>query len=408
MSGIDLTPAAARRALEQIEDPGRDDAAVIERYATVVWSHLIEPGDSVAGRLVGALGAAGALDAVGAVAGSGLLLAPDLIGGLVSPRELAEGRKRWMPRLSERAVLDTLRVAHARGVSLATRADAHWPRQLDDLGAHAPLTLWARGDVAALARLRPSVALVGARAATSYGDHVAMELAADLAGGGIPVVSGGAYGIDGATHRAALAVGGLTVALLAGGADRAYPAGHTQLIDDIARTGLVLSEVPCGSAPTKWRFLQRNRVIAAIADATVVVEAGWRSGSLNTAGHAADLSRLLGAVPGPVTSAASAGCHRLLREYGAQCITTAQDVRELLGHGDSVVGAAEVHEDSRPRTDDTTRVRDALSSRVAREGAEVARRSGMSVEVVEALLGLMLLEGAVERSPAGWRLPRSS
>ena len=150
-------------------------------------------------------------------------------------------------------------------MQIVTPADEDWPGQLDDLDDHAPLCLWVRGDPSILGRLQPSVALVGARAATSYGDHVALELSADLAGGGIPVVSGGAYGIDGAAHRAAMAVGGVTVALLAGGADRAYPAGHTQLIGRMAEVGAVVSEVPCGSAPTKWRFLQRNRLIAALS-----------------------------------------------------------------------------------------------------------------------------------------------
>ena len=129
-----------------------------------------------------------------------------------------------------------------------------------------------------------------------------MELSADLAASGIPIVSGAAYGIDGAAHRAALADGGATIALVAGGVDRPYPTGHSSLIDRIATQGAVVSELPCGASPTKWRFLARNRLIAAISAATVVVEAGWRSGSLNTAGHAAALGRSIGAVPGPVTS----------------------------------------------------------------------------------------------------------
>jgi len=390
VSAMDLSPAAARRALGGLIAATDDDAAAVERFATVVWCHLAEPGDSAAGRIVGAYGAAGALR---------LLLGGGAIAEL-SAKELAEARKRWIGRVSASVIDDSLRVAQARGVSLVTRADEHWPSQLDDLGPHAPLCLWVRGGSALLKRLNPSVAVVGARAATRYGDHVAMELAADLAGGGIPVVSGGAYGIDGAAHRAALTVGGLTVAFLAGGADRAYPAGHTQLIDDIARSGVVVSEVPCGSAPTKWRFLQRNRLIAAVTDATVVVEAGWRSGSLNTAGHAAALSRGLGAVPGPITSAASAGTHRLLRDYGAQCITSADDVRELLGMGTRDAGPA----DRSPMTDDTTRVRDALSARSWRDPLDVARRAGMAADEVEARLGILLLEGLVEAGAAGWRL----
>ncbi|MET0297717.1 MAG: DNA-processing protein DprA, partial [Microbacterium sp.] len=197
-------------------------------------------------------------------------------------------------------------------------------------------------------------------------------------------------------------VGGTTVALLAGGADKAYPAGNADVIDRIAERGAVVSEVPCGSAPTKWRFLARNRLIAAMSAATVVVEAGWRSGSLNTAGHAAALGRGVGAVPGPITSAASAGCHRMLREFGAECITGAADVRELLGipAGTPPLDLG----DDRPPTDDATRVRDALSARAWRGGSEIARRSGMSVGDVEARLGLLLLDGAVERGSAGWRL----
>lgn len=393
MTGIDLSAPAVGRALAaggQSRDAG--EAAAVDRYARIVWNHLIEPGDGVAGRLILHLGVVEALrTAVDASSRGSLEL---------TANELAEGRRRWLPRLSAEALDTSLRIAAKTGVTIVTPSDADWPRQLDDLGEHAPLCLWVRGDPSILSRLDPSVALVGARAATSYGEHVAVELAADLAGSGIPVVSGGAYGIDGAAHRAAMAVGGLTVALLAGGADRAYPVGHTQLIDRIAETGAVVSEVPCGSAPTKWRFLQRNRLIAALTAATVVVEAGWRSGSLNTAGHAQDLSRALGAVPGPITSAASAGTHRLLREYRAQCITSAADIRELLGLAGVQVAA--VH-DERPRTDDVTRVRDALSTRAWRDAHDIARRCGMSRDDVEAILGLLHLEGVVIRGGGGWR-----
>ncbi|WP_347975726.1 DNA-processing protein DprA [Microbacterium sp. ProA8] len=391
MTSFDLSAGAARRALAPTGAYDDDDAR--ERYATAVWCQLIEPGDSVAGRLIAAHGAAPALEAV---LRAGTL--PD-----VTPRELAEGRKRWLPRLSARAVADSLSMAAARSVTLVTRSDPQWPSQVDDLDAHAPVCLWVRGDVTALRRLEASVAIVGARAASRYGDHVAMELASDLAGGGVAVVSGGAYGIDGAAHRAALSSGGLTVALLAGGADRSYPVGHTQLIDDIAERGVVVSEVACGSAPTKWRFLQRNRLIAALSAATVVVEAGWRSGSLNTAGHAAALSRPLGAVPGPITSATSAGTHRLIREYGAQCITGADDVRELLGLGSGSDARAGVQA---AYTGESTRVMDALSTRGWRESGDIARRAGMAADTVEGLLGLLRLDGSVEAGTEGWRLAR--
>jgi DNA processing protein len=396
MTAWELTSAAARGVLRRYASAAdADDEAVVERYARIVWSHLTEPGDGAAGRLIREHGAAGALRAAMGEGAAGMVLTAD---------EFAKGRRRWLPRLSEDAVAASLRIAAANGVQIVTPADDHWPVQLDDLDDHAPLCLWVRGEPSILGRLQPSVALVGARAATSYGDHVALELSADLAGSGIPVISGGAYGIDGAAHRAAMMVGGVTVALLAGGADRAYPAGHTQLIDRMAQVGAVVSEVPCGSTPTKWRFLQRNRLIAALSTATVVVEAGWRSGSLNTAAHAAELSRGLGAVPGPITSAASAGTHRLLREFGAQCITSAADIRELLGAADEGVGNPEgTGADSRPRTDDTTRVRDALSTRAWRDADDLARRCGMAHEDVEVVLGMLLLEGQVVRSGTAWR-----
>ena len=392
MIAFDLSADSARRALSPAGiEYDADEARA--RYATAVWCLLIEPGDSVAGRIIGARGPVAALEAV--LAGAEL--------SELTPKELAEGRGRWLPRLSAGAVAESLATAAARGVTLLTRGDPDWPTQIDDLGAHAPLCLWLRGDASALRRLEASVAIVGARAASHYGDHVARELAADLAGSGIAVVSGGAYGIDGAAHRAALLAGGLTVALLAGGADRAYPAGHTQLIDDVARRGVVVSEVACGSAPTKWRFLQRNRLIAALSAATVVVEAGWRSGSLNTAGHAATLSRPLGAVPGQITSATSAGTHRLIREYGAQCITSADDVRELLGMGGAMDAAPAV---GGTYTGDATRVKDAMSTRVWRDPRAIAQRAGMAADVVEGILGLLALDGAVESGIEGWRLPR--
>jgi len=403
VTGFDLSIGAARAALAPLGLDLADEEALY-RHAVAVWCQLVEPGDSAAGRVVASLGPVEALARLAAAAPFAELTA----------REDSDARKRWMPRLSARAVSDTLRIAAARGVRLVTRHDPVWPQQLDDLGPHAPMCLWVRGDAAALGRLDPSVAVVGARAASGYGDLVARELAAELAGSGIPVVSGGAYGIDGAAHRAALSAGGLTVALLAGGAERAYPAGHTQLIDHIAATGIVASEVPCGSAPTKWRFLQRNRLIAALSTATVVVEAGWRSGSLNTAGHAAALGRGLGAVPGPITSPGSAGTHRLIRDYGgAACITSADDVRELLGLAAAsrrdarptpLAGDAAERTEDRGRTDDTTRVTDALSARIGRDAEDVARRAGMAVDDVRAMLGLLRLEGSVLAGADGWRL----
>ena len=182
------------------------------------------------------------------------------------------------------------------------------------------------------------------------------------------------------------------------------------MIERIAASGAVYSEVPPGSAPTKWRFLARNRLIAASSAGTVVVEAGSRSGSLNTAAHAATLGRALGAVPGPVTSAASLGCHRLLREGAAICITSPDDVAELVGGESSDAGPVRKSSGataSSPglaeRTDDASRVHDALSTRAARSVEEIARRAGMTRASVEQRLGLLELEGEATRDDAGWR-----
>nr|WP_274638225.1 DNA-processing protein DprA [Microbacterium bovistercoris] len=381
----------------ETNDPDRWERA----YATAVWSCLVEPGDAVAGILVGALGAVDALQEV--LAGARAGLAADASG--IAGGELRAGIKRWQLRLDAEQIAFSLETARARGIHLLTPDDSAWPRALDDLGTHAPLCLWVRGDVGALGTLEvahgPAIALVGARAATGYGEHLAAEFAADLAGRGVPVVSGAAYGIDGAAHRGALAAGGPTVALLAGGVDRPYPAGHADLLRRIADQGAVASEVPCGSAPTRWRFLQRNRLIAALGTATVVVEAGWRSGSLNTAAHAAELGRPLGAVPGPVTSGSSAGCHRLLREFDARCITTADDIAEMLGLSGPASGS-----DAREAAGYTgarTRVSDALSTRVWRDVADIARRCGMAPDEVSMQLGLMALDGAVEVQGPRWR-----
>lgn len=394
------------------------DGALGERlFALAAWSCLVEPGDSVAGALVHGLGAQRALqvlfDRVPATQIAEELRSAGTVtldaSGTLEVRTIEAGLARWAPRFMLPPVMLALAEARRNGLGIVVPGNPLWPRQLDDLGAHAPLCVWTRGDASTL-RAAATIAIVGARAATGYGEHVAMELSAELTARGVVVVSGAAYGIDGAAHRAALAAGGPTIAVLAGGVDRAYPAGHADLLDRVASNGVVLSELPPGAAPTRWRFLQRNRVIAALGGATVVVEAGSRSGSLNTAGHAASLGRPVGAVPGPITSAASAGSHRLLREFDARCITSAAEALELIDDGRIEMDVAPPGPDPtlRPcvesRTDDSTRVTDALSTRTWRMPADVARRAGLSLTDAESLLGMLALEGRVERADAGWRI----
>ncbi|WP_244961857.1 DNA-processing protein DprA [Clavibacter zhangzhiyongii] len=401
------------------------DADVDELLARCTWSGIAEPGDRVAGAVLDVLGACAALTAVvddraadavvGAMVDAGLDLGSDGRDALV--REVAAALERWRPRVIRAEAAARLRAARAVGARVLVPGDPLWPSGVDDLGPHAPLVLWWTGAEGALPALARSVAVVGARAATGYGEHVTAELAAGLVERDVAVVSGGAYGVDGAAHRSAVGSAGRTVAFLAGGVDRLYPSGHTELFRRMRVDGAVLSELPCGASPTRWRFLLRNRLIAAVSTATVVVEAGARSGSLNTANHAIALERPLGAVPGPVTSPSSSGCHRLLRESGAACITSADDVMELVP-GRAGIAPATAPEPSSRAADPSggrtagdprvTRVLDALAVRRGRDTADVAARAGLGVAEASSVLGLLELEGAVARPDGGWvRRPSS-
>ncbi|MGK9147357.1 DNA-processing protein DprA [Plantibacter flavus] len=406
---------------ELVGDLGRadaDDAATRAAFARAAWTMIAEPGDGVAGLVVDTLGPTEALVAVLERVGATELQRRILAAGWTDdPRgqascevsaegaPLAPGSRvlgaaldRWTPRLVAADLVAACRLAIGVGAQLILPGDTGWHPGLVGLGPHAPHALWSRGD-AASASAEHAIALVGARASSGYGEHVTLEASAGLVDRGFTIVSGAAYGIDGAAHRAALASGGVTVAFLAGGVDRPYPAGHEGLIRRIVdERGAILSESPCGSTPTKWRFLQRNRLIAAASSATVVLEAGSRSGSINTAGHAATLGRPLGAVPGPVTSPASAGCHRLIREYAATCVTNAEQMAELAGWT-AVDAQAEAF-----ASPDEKRVRDTLSSRTPRTIEEIAKVSGLGQREVSAVLGALDLSGAVDERGHGWVL----
>lgn len=410
---LGLESGLLRELAQGVRGSDDGDAAAEEVFARSAWSLVTEPGDGIAGVLVDSLGAVPALQAVLAERAAPSLAKAirDAAGapGTVPEAEdlseqLSQALERWRPRLKSPDVVVALRQARRVAARLLLPDDAEWPAGVDDLGIHGPLALWCRGDLATLSGLSRSIALVGARAASGYGEHLAMEASAGLVDREFAIVSGAAYGIDGMAHRAALASRGRTVAFLAGGVDRFYPAGHDALLTRIVESGAVLSELPCGAAPTKWRFLQRNRLIAAASCATVVLEAGWRSGSLNTAAHAAALGRPLGAVPGPVTSPTSTGCHRLIREYQAVCVTNAAEMAELASDavGDDEPTQPAESEPARGRTSDQVRVLDALSTRAARSTAEVASRAGMSPFAVRGALGGLELEGAVAERPAGW------
>ena len=316
----------------------------------------------------------------------------------------------------DRAAAD-LELLARRGGRLITPDDDEWPTlAFAALGSIAvaakpqgrpPLVLWALGPARLDETAQRAAAVVGTRAATSYGEQVAGDLAAGLAEQDVAVISGGAYGIDGAAHRAVLAVEGVTVAVLAGGIDIPYPAGHSGLLHRIGSNGLLVTEYPPGVRPARHRFLTRNRLVAAFAGAAVVVEAGLRSGAANTAAWARVLGRIVGAVPGPVTSSASTGCHALLRA-GAEVITRAEDIVELVGS----IGEL-APEEPRPATpldglsDDERLVYEALPGRGVATVDEIAVAAALEPARVLAPLAMLEVGGLAERHDGRWRIVRN-
>jgi DNA processing protein len=316
---------------------------------------------------------------------------------------------RYVPRLPDLDPVRDVATLRRLGGRVLVPDDEEWPAGVQDL-AVPPICLWVLGPASLAGLQARSVALVGARAATTYGEHVARDLGYGLAERAFAVVSGLAYGIDAASHRGALAAEGTSVAVVAGGLDRTYPRGNEALMRRLASDGAVVSEVPPGSAPSRSRFLQRNRLIAAMSTGTVVVEAAWRSGSLSTARAAAALGRPVGAVPGPTTSMTSVGCHALVRSGAAVLVTDAGEVAELVGRfGDDLAP-----EPPRPRTalDDldavTLQVLDALPVRSGRPLGSLCRTAGLDEATVRAALGRLALRDLAERDGDGWRVRRAS
>ncbi|MFE4501857.1 DNA-processing protein DprA [Rhodococcus sp. NPDC056743] len=315
-----------------------------------------------------------------------------------------------------RAHIDTaqrdLDLMAAMGGRLVTPDSPEWPSwrllSLGDLDAAAgevpPFVLWVLGSRDLAELTERSVAIVGTRASTAYGEHVTAEIAGDLAVDGWTVTSGAAFGIDGAAHRAAMGVGGTTVAVLACGVDRAYPSGHARLLRQIVSSGAVVSEYPPGTTPAKFRFLARNRLVAALSDGVVVVEAGWRSGARNTANWARKLGRPVMAVPGPVTSSSSAGCHRMIREGEAYLVANAVDVVEVSGPFgvlNSEQDAAAVR-DIDSLTGNSRLVYEALPGSGSRSTNELSEASGLLISQVRATLPLLELEGFIDSDGSGW------
>jgi DNA processing protein len=367
-----------------------------DRIARVALSRLGEPGDPRLAALVAELGAVQVCD----------YLRDERDAGGVATDVAA--------RLAGLDPAGDLARAARDGIRFVAPGDPEWPARLGDLDRCAPLNgrggvplgLWLRGPARLDEVVERSVAVVGSRSATTYGVGVAGELAADVGGAGFTVVSGAAFGIDQAAHRGALAARAPTVAVLACGVDRAYPSAHRDLLTYIADTGLVVSELPPGCAPTKVRFLSRNRLIAALALGTVVVEAAVRSGALNTANWASACNRVLMGVPGPVTSAPSEGVHELLRTKDAALVTRGSDVLELVGpSGTFTQGPRRGPDRPADRLSETDRqVLDAVPVVSPAPSASIARTAGVAGPTVRAALERMRERGFVEAGPQGWRL----
>ena len=333
-------------------------------------------------------------------------------------KALATRRLRWNRRM-ERTLNAEAHMAATCGAWLVTPADPLWPPQLNDLGPARPYGLWCRGDSRHLLDVAsaPSVALVGSRDPSIYGTEATTHLAAELARRGYTVISGGAMGIDIAAHRAALTQQGSdlpTIAFMAGGLDRLYPAQNSDALNMIVDRGLIMSEVSVGNTPTRWRFLERNRLIAALARHTIVVEARWRSGALNTARHALEIGRTLWAVPGQINSPNSVGTNRLLRDGLAQTLTEAADILEYDAAAGFELGTE--HESEWDRAASSSAL-DELTERQGRVWDDLSPRSYRGVDEIAAALGLSARDvmadlfhlgrcGLAESSGTSWRKVR--
>ncbi len=356
--------------------------------ARLAISSAFEPGNETVGQLVAEHGA------------------PELVERLSSAGQDARSSAmavRWQSaNWLEFAARELDRCA-AEDVRLVVPGTREWPTQLDDLQDRVPLVLRVKGTLRLRDAASRSIAVVGARAATQYGVWVAEELCADLASAGWCVISGGALGIDAASHRGALAVHGRSIAVSAAGADLAVPASNHSVFARLFAEGAVVSEVPLGSHPNRRRFLVRNRVIAALAPVVVVVEAARRSGALSTAREGDAMGRILCAVPGPTTSALSSGCNYLIRSGAAKLVTCADDVVNDVIESSLDSGFA------RPEHIDLIeqRVIDLCAPRSLSTGG-IAQEVKVSMEAALAILHLLERKGLVTRTTKGWRASNSA
>ncbi|WP_211585039.1 DNA-processing protein DprA [Mobiluncus mulieris] len=437
--------------------PQRDTS----RWARAAWTALADPGDVTAGNLVEFFGALEALERLMRLATHEVEPDEDTIRDTFKPFVLPASVAKiagWALRWRAVSVDQELEWLWENDGSFLIPGDPQWPRTLDTMGANRPLALWVRGNPAAVQDTETgAVALVGSRSATRYGMSMAGELGYDLAQHGVWVISGGAYGIDAAGHRGALGSSGKTLCVQAGGLRELYPAMNTSMFDQILETGAIISEQPWSYRPQRHLFLSRNRLISALSQVVVVVEAGTRSGAMSTANHGAEQGRTVAAVPGLVTSGASAGCHQLIRE-GATLVTCAGEVLELMqpfvapdenpigarstagslgegaghsaenvtlstaaakesseaGHSAPTAGS-NANPSTKPSADslfspflkpETIKVFDALPKRMWGSPENIAQKAGLGISATLGELGLLVLDGKAETRDGKYRRPQ--
>ena len=421
-------PGTAGTGAAHPETAGMKNTSTEEETAAMAWTRLAEGEDYPAVALTDNLGYAGALAWL-----------EEARAGAPVPEPLRAAATRWGARYDAQGFARDRELLN-RGYGFTYPGSPTWPQSLAQLGEQRPLGLWWKGNIAALDR--PALAMVGSRAATDYGEKIATDFSYELAERGALIVSGGAMGIDAAAHRGAVLANAPTAVVFASGINRPYPKVHQELFARILDTGgLALSETAPGNAPHRHRFLARNRIIAGLSQAVVVIEAPYRSGAINTAGHAHTYGIPVGAVPGSIYAMCSTGCHRLLRE-GAVCITRVEDIVEILGFsaGQQLLhvnrtrtaaqgnGAAHDRSGAASRTvtralasgvqlglglavtdplagdPRAVRVRDALPARNYQPLDKIAQTAGMGFAEVMAALGKLEVAGIAESRGGKWRL----
>ena len=368
-------------------------------------SHLIEPGDQSMGLLLHTLGAERTIEALVERLSADQLVQKNgqQIGDQLET-SFQDGfanvwnnaKERWLPRLSKSAVLESFEISRQLGFSLLPFTDSKYPQQFDGLDYARPPLLWLVGNLGLLSASY-SVAIVGSRNSSPYGARVASELAAVASENQIVTISGGAYGIDSIVHKSTLNLQGQTVAILAGGLEHLYPKGNAELLRTIGKVGLLVAEQPPPITPARWRFLQRNRLIAALSSATVIVEAGKTSGALNTARHAITLGRGIAVVPGPIESPFSVGCHDLLNELPSEVRLLAR-TRELL---DLVGMQVDLSTSNEGMGALEKRALDAIGRKTV-EAWEVQRLAGLTLKETQIALGSLELLGLIQRFGAAY------